>query len=271
MRVPVLTYHSMRIDGASYAENDTVALASDLATIDDAGFRILPLRWVVEMHRRGELAGEGKVVALSCDDGSDFDFFDLPHPVAGPQRSVLNVLRDFAASRPGSTPHITSFVVVSPEARRELDVSCMIGKDWWTDGWWRAAKGSGFMHIANHSWDHNHDALSASFDHGVERGTFRSITTEGLADLEIRDAVHHLRSAVPNPGTALFAYPYGEGSEFLRAHYFPSRGESFGLRGAFADHGGYLVQESDPWNLPRFVFGRDWSSPGALREILAGA
>ena len=61
MKVPVLTYHSMKIHGSAYAENDLVALASDLETIHAHGFRMVPLAHVVAEWRRGggALTGNG--------------------------------------------------------------------------------------------------------------------------------------------------------------------------------------------------------------------
>jgi peptidoglycan/xylan/chitin deacetylase (PgdA/CDA1 family) len=272
MKIPVLTYHSMKIHGTAYADNDLVALAADLEAIDAAGFRMVPLAHVVAEWRRFASAWDGqRIVALTCDDGADFDFADLPHPTAGPQRSVLNILRDFHVRHPASSPHVTSFVIVSPEARTELDRSCMIGRGWWNDSWWHEAAASGFMHIANHSWDHNHDALPQRFSHGVERGTFRSIATRALADAEIRVAQEFLVRRVPHAGNTLFAYPYGERSDYLVAEYFPRFAPELGIAAAFGDGPGYFEADADPWAVPRFIFGRDWKSADGLRDILDGA
>jgi peptidoglycan/xylan/chitin deacetylase (PgdA/CDA1 family) len=272
MKVPVLTYHSMKIHGNAYADNDLVALAADLETIHGRGFRIVPLAHVVAEWRRLPSAWDGqRIVALTCDDGADFDFTDLPHPTAGPQRGVLNILRDFHARHPDASPHVTSFVIASPEARAELDKSCMIGRGWWNDGWWREAAASGFMHIGNHSWDHNHDALPERFSHGVARGTFASIATRAVADAEIRVAQSFLASRVPNPGNTLFAYPYGQHNPYLVDEYFPVHAPQLGLAAAFSDGPGYFEADANPWTVPRFVFGRDWTAPEGLEAILDGA
>ncbi|HZZ94349.1 MAG TPA: polysaccharide deacetylase family protein [Usitatibacter sp.] len=272
MKVPVLTYHSMKIHGNAYADNDLVALAADLETIHARGFRIVPLAHIVAEWVKSPAAWDGqRIVALTCDDGADFDFADLPHPTAGVQRSVMNILRDFHARRRDASPHVTSFVIVSPEARRELDRSCMIGRGWWNDTWWREAAASGFMDIANHSWDHNHDALPERFSHGVARGTFRSIATQELADAEIRVAQSFLERHVPHRGNTLFAYPYGERSEYLVHEYFPRFGPQLGLAAAFGDGPGYFEADANPWAVPRFVFGRDWKGPDGLERLLEAA
>jgi peptidoglycan/xylan/chitin deacetylase (PgdA/CDA1 family) len=269
MRIPILTYHSMKIHGTDYGNNDLVGLASDLETVRARGLRIVALAELVWKWRHSphELEG-GKLVAFTCDDGGDFDFHDLPHPTAGRQRSVLNILRDFATRHRDAKPHITSFVIASPEARVELDKTCMIGRGWWNDAWWRDAAASGLMDIANHSWDHNHEALPERFSHGVERGTFKSIATRGLADTEIRVANEFLRERVPNAGNALFAFPYGQFNDYLVDDYFPAFGEAMGIEAAFSDAPEYLSAESNRWKIPRFVFGRDWNSPEALERIL---
>jgi hypothetical protein len=103
--VPILTYHSMHISGNAYGENDLVALASDLETIASAGYRIEPLVRIVEALVTGDSAFfQKQIIGLSCDDGPDFDFHDLDHPTAGPQRSVLNILRDHGARYQGHPP-----------------------------------------------------------------------------------------------------------------------------------------------------------------------
>ena len=274
MRVPILTYQPMRIDGNDYRQNDLRALAADLRQVTEAGFRIMPLRSVVDAwldDRVGEL--DGKVAAIACDNGADFDYRDLPHPSAGVQRSVINILRDFAAEHPRAQPalNVTSFVIASPEARTLLDATCMIGKGWWTDDWWPAAVASGLVHIANHSWDHNHETLPESFSQGVARGTFLTIDNEKLAEHEIGRAADYLRRHAPNPGAALFAYPYGQPTEYLKREYFPRNGARLGMRAAFTTNPGFFEAECRKWEIPRFLFGRDWSSPEELRLLLESA
>jgi hypothetical protein len=112
MKIPILTYHSMHISGNEYENNDVVALRSDLRQITDSGFEIWPLHTLVSMWLQGSGGGcSSKIIALSCDDGPDFDFRDLVHQTAGPQRSVINVLSDFQAERPRAQPglNLTSF------------------------------------------------------------------------------------------------------------------------------------------------------------------
>ena len=139
MSIPILTYHPMRIHGTDYASNDLVALAADLYILSELGLEIRPLHEVVAQWLASPTALDARpVVALTCDDGSDFDARDLPHPTWGVQRSVLGILSDYrqrhAASQPGL--HITSFVIASPAARAELDRTCMAGLGWWNETWW---------------------------------------------------------------------------------------------------------------------------------------
>ena len=262
----------MNIRGNSYAENDLIALATDLEVIYKLGFQIARLSDLVKHLIQNDAAWfRRRVVVLTCDDGADFDFFDLPHPTAGIQRSVINTLLDFKERRGGSSPHITNFVIVSPAARAELDRTCMIGKGWWTDVWWERAVRSGVMDISNHSWDHNHDALPEAFSMGVTRGTFSSIDTKRLADLEIGRAAEFLRVRIPNPGNALFAYPYGDANEFLMKEYFPKFGAELGIEAAIGDEPNYVGERSNRWRVPRFIAGRDWRAPAQLEGILWGA
>lgn len=114
MAIPILTYHAQNIAGNDYANNDHVAFAEDLRLLTATGWRVVPLHRVVELLSGPDTAWTLKTVAIAFDDGSDFDFEDLPHPVAGMQRSMLNIMRDFLADNPESQPelHATSFVIV---------------------------------------------------------------------------------------------------------------------------------------------------------------
>jgi peptidoglycan/xylan/chitin deacetylase (PgdA/CDA1 family) len=254
--------------------NDHDALAADLEVIEAEGYEVRPLAGLVAAwsNSPASLAGR-KLVALTCDDGSDFDFRDIEHPECGMQRSFLNILRDFHAAHPGSQPglHITSFVVVSPEDRAELDRVCMHGRGWWSDGWWIDAIASGRMDIASHSWDHNHEALSASRFPHVARGVFTSIDTREVADYQIEQAARYLRRNAPNPGARLFAYPYGPHSDYLVREYFPQRWRELAIDAAMGDEPRPWVASSNRWELPRYVHGRDWHEPQDLAKLLRDA
>jgi len=274
LKIPVLTYEPMRIDGNGYGENDLVALASDLRQVTDAGFAIRPLREIVDLWLDGRAADLApRTVAIACDHGADFDYVDLPHPRWGVQRSVFNILRDFAAQRPGAQPglNVTCFAVAGPQARAALDGTCMLGKGWWRDDWWPAAVGSGLIHIANQSWDHNHETLPPGLATGARPGTFRTIDNERLAEHEIGQAAAYLKAKAPNPGTGLFAYPYGDTNEFLLRDYLPRRSRPLGIRAAFTTRAGFLETGCGRWDAPRFMFRRDWSSPEELAAILRAA
>lgn len=262
----------MRIHGNEYPTNDLVAFSRDLHVITECGFQIQPLHTVVNIWSESpDLLGDSPIVALTCDDGSDFDAIDLPHPTWGVQRSVLGILTDHRERHRGSQPHlhVTSFVIVSPCARAELDRTCMVGKGWWNEGWWASAIDSALMGIGNHSWDHNHETLGRPCDGLVPSGTFTSVDSYQAAEFEIRQADEYLRARAPNPAAALFAYPYGETNPFLFGDYLPSYRPALGA--AFTTEPGYLTRKSERWRMPRFMCGRDWTTPEGLREILRRA
>jgi peptidoglycan/xylan/chitin deacetylase (PgdA/CDA1 family) len=274
MRIPVLNYHAMFMSGNDVRTNDHKAFAADLEAIDAEGFEIRPLPDLVQtwLARPRDLEGR-KIVALTCDDGSDFDFRDIEHPDWGPQRSMLNILRDFQAARPGRQPglFITSFVVVSPEDRAELDRLCMLGRGWWNDDWWREAVASGLMGIASHSWDHNHEALSNPRFPNIARGMFTSIDTKEAADYQIEQASRYLWQLAPNPAARLFAYPYGPHSNYLVNEYFPRHGAELRIDACFTDDGMPWTNGANRWEIPRFGHGRDWHEPGELVRLLKDA
>jgi Polysaccharide deacetylase len=268
MRVPVLTYHSNNVGGNDYADNDHVALAADLGRIHDLGFRVVPLARVVDalLGEAPESTVDG-AVAIAFDDGSWFDWHDIDHPTCGPQRAFAGILRDFAA-RTGAAIHATSFVIVSPDARAILDRTCLAGRGWWGDDWWRQAEREGLIAIESHSWDHNHDTLPETARREQEKGTFRSIGTYADADAEIRQANDWLDAHCREPREGLFAYPYGETNDYLVREYFPGHVGVHRVRAAFATEPRPIESSSDRWNLPRYVCGRDWKSADELAALL---
>ncbi len=264
MRVVVLTYHAMNVLGNEYDDNDHIALASDLALIHRLAMPIVRLRQVVDWLDQPRSAPDGPVVALSCDDGPIFDWHDFEHPEFGPQRSFANVLTD-AGGHPAS---MTSFVIVSPGARAELDQKIMGGRDWWHDRWWRQAQASGLLDIENHSWDHNHKLLSGT--DAAASGTFLSIQTEHLASQQIVQASDYLdRQLAPMHQSRLFAYPYGDVNEFLRDEYLPN-GETYQhtVAAGFSTDPEPITSGANRWALPRYVCGAHWRSPAELERLL---
>ena len=270
--IPVLNYHSANIAGSDYATNDHVAFRTDLDLLTDAGWTIRPLHRLVEDTILGRAAPPPKAVALTFDDGTDFDFVDLVHPHHGPQRSLCNLLRDHRSAVGARQPdaHATAFVVVSPDARSELDRRSMIGARWWNDAWWQPAIASGLIGIANHSWDHNHPLVSESAPTGRARGTFASIDDFAAAEAEIARGAEYIRRVATNPAERLFAYPYGEANPFLAEEYFPEHGARIGVDAAFTSKCAPMTEASDRWRLPRLTCGQHWKSPDELRALLRG-
>ncbi|MEP7155232.1 MAG: polysaccharide deacetylase family protein [Betaproteobacteria bacterium] len=276
MAIPVLTYHSQNIDDNEYAGNNHVAFAEDLKLITQSGWTIVPLTKVVELFDRPSPAWPRNMVALSFDDGSDFDYTDLPHPVAGMQRSMLNIMRDFQTVYPSAQPqlHATAFVVVSPDARVILDQTCMLGTRWWNHDWWADAVASGLMDIGSHSWDHCHVTLPEIRQRNQRKGDFWGVDTEADADAQIAASMDFIHSVAPNAGAQLFAYPYGHAVDFLVNEYFPQRflanpGQS--VSAAFSTDPRPITANSNRWNLPRYVCGHDWKSSDDLAAILRDA
>ncbi|MBB5207820.1 polysaccharide deacetylase family protein [Chiayiivirga flava] len=269
MRAAVLTYHSNNVLGHDYAQNDHVALASDLATLAALRIPVVPLQRVVDALDAPHTLPE-RCVALSCDDGSWFDWHDLEHPTLGMQRSFANVLGDAEAARPGVPVHMTSFVIVSPQARAELDRTCLIGRGWWGEEWWQAALDSGRMAIESHSWDHQHDTLAQTAT-GLPGGTFRNVDTQAAADIEILQASAYLDAALPSRRTRLFAYPYGDVGDYLADEYLPLQRARHGLDAAFGTEPIAVHGRSDRWRLGRYVCGQHWNSAETLEALMRDA
>lgn len=268
-RVAVLTYHSININGPDYASNDHVALAADLALLQARGIAIVPLAEAVDALS-GDAPGLARpAVALSCDDGSWFDWHDLEHPTWGPQPSFRRLLGE-ARARSGEALRMSSFVIGSPAARSELDRTCLIGRGWWGDEWWPQAQLDG-IDIENHSWDHNHDTLAETAQRDGRKGGFTQIDTWAEADAEIRQCRDYLWRHCAPQRSRLFAYPYGECNDYLVDDYLPRHGDQHGLSAAFSTEPRPLSAGDNRWRYGRYVCGAHWRSPDELLRLLDDA
>lgn len=256
----------------TYEENDHLALASDLKTIDELGFRVIPLSRVVDWQQ-GKLSDidVSRAVAITLDDGSWFDYYDLDHPTCGVQRSMLNIIKDFnARENPSFKAHATSFVISSPEARSSLDKSCMIGKDWWGDEWWMDAVLSGLMDVECHSWDHVHTELEHVAQQNQIKGDFSKVESFVDAEVQFTRACEYIGHVLGGIRPSLFAYPYGTVSDYVVNEYLPKYQSRHQLTAAFTTEAKAVSKTDNIWLLPRFVFGHDWKSPQGLEKILSG-
>jgi peptidoglycan/xylan/chitin deacetylase (PgdA/CDA1 family) len=264
----ILTYHSQNIAGDESHNNDHVALREDLQRLHAEGLKVAPLDSLAESLDQppGTLSFSGDI-CLTFDDGCDFDVRDIDYPGFGLQRSLLGILQDFisrhgAGAQPGL--HATSFVIASEQARRLIDERSLFGKGWISDDWWGKAADSGLMTIGNHGWDHNHPDLAPVGERAAE---FASVNTKEQCDLQVIEAARFIASR-SGAWPGWFAYPFGESSAYIRESYFPKYAAGHNCHGALGTDPGHVTSSSDRWNLPRYVCGRDWRTPGQLIELL---
>ena len=269
MRCAVLAYHSQNISGNDYRSNDHAALREDLHLLSTLGRRLVSLRTVVDAldSRIPPQAVDG-CITVTCDDGTSFDWYDQKHPYQGMQRSFANVIKDYASLGGFPTPALTAFVIASPVARAEIDRGCYEGNPYNNDSWWPEAAKSGRIAIENHSWDHTHVFVTTIAQREQRKGTFLGVETWEDADAQIRQAADFIDARVAPQRTTLFAYPYGEASDYLVNEYFPRFRSQHRVRAAFTTEPEILTQDSCRWLLPRFVCGAAWCSPQDLERLL---
>jgi peptidoglycan/xylan/chitin deacetylase (PgdA/CDA1 family) len=266
----ILTFHSHNVSGNGYVTNDHVALDRTLAHLSNAGIPVLRLLDVARELRAGTFDTlPGRFACITFDDGSDYDWRDLEFPGHGPQRSMYTILRAHSRSLLGLAwirrARATTFVIASAEARREIAAQALGDANLMGDSWWHAAQRSGLMDVGTHGWNHVHPAVSelSSQPDLVER--FDRISDEAQARLQVDRAFDSIHAVAGGDAARLFAYPYGQVSEFIATHYLPAQNR---IVAAVAAEPKPVLASSDPWRLPRHVCGHDWKSEDDLRSLL---
>jgi len=284
MRSLILTYHSHHMAGSDYASNDHVALQTDLPLLGEAGYHIVPLAELVDRFRaeqsgRTTRAQDTPCVAITFDDGPEYDAVDYLHPTLGLQRSFLGILQDFAQSAAGKVQAdigATSFVIACPAARKVMEETTRSGPYYlhagaMNDDWWSGAIDSGLMAIANHSWDHLHPALTRVAHSRQAKADFTQVDNPGDADAQILAAAKYIDDRTGGRASPFFAYPFGQYNAFLVEEYFPGNRSRIGIEAAVTVDGRPLRTTDSIWTLPRFSCGYNWTTPGELRELLRTA
>jgi peptidoglycan/xylan/chitin deacetylase (PgdA/CDA1 family) len=261
--VAVLCYHGLNAPRRGYENNDHDALEADLAMMRAMNVPIVRAQQIVQALRAGRLRDIAGSVAITMDDGPNVDWHDYHGEDLGHLKSMIRILREHDATG-------TSFVIASPDARNELDKTCIAGRGDWSDVWWRSAVEEGVLEIGNHSWDHNHVMLSARLFPETSAGDFFSTDTFERAEAQVARAQEHIVRTAGSQAGRLFAYPYGHVPRYLASEYLPLHGPRLGIEAAFSTAGTYVQQSTSPWEIPRFVCGEHWKTPKEFGAILRG-
>ena len=180
MKAAILTYHSQNIAGSETGNNDHVALAADLDALHAAGYQFVSLATLIaSIYTDISLASDKPVICLTFDDGCDYDVRSLEFPGHGLQTGLLQIMEDFveqhgAHAQPGL--HATSFVIASPDVRKQIDRNSLFGRNHLSDDWWSKAESHPLLSIGNHGWDHNHPDLE---EESYPRGGFKVVGDQG--------------------------------------------------------------------------------------------
>jgi peptidoglycan/xylan/chitin deacetylase (PgdA/CDA1 family) len=159
----------------------------------------------------------------------------------------------------------TSFVIASSEARREIAGQALGDAGLMSDSWWSAAQRSGLMDIGTHGWNHVHPAVSEMASRPQLTERFDLIDNEADARQQVDRAFEAIHDKAGGAAGRIFAYPYGQVSEFIATRYLPAQNR---IVAAVAAEPKPVHASSDPWRLPRYVCGHDWKSEDDLRSLL---
>lgn len=273
LKIPILTYHSARGHELVYATNDHVALEEDLQTIRRLGFAVVPLRAIVGFLRSEiDLAEDLKLVGLSFDDGANWDWYDFDLPGAPFLKGMRRILDEAGAHADAKwpPPRAVSFVIASPEARTQIDARAFAARGDFRDEWWSSAARGDLIAIGNHSWDHTHTAVDRVAQRNQQKGTFLGVDTYADANAQLRMAEEYIDRVTGGRSCRMFAYPYGEATDYLATEYLPQFEREHRLRAAFTIAADYATRSTSRWRIPRFSFGEHWRSPRELERILLG-
>ena len=268
----ILTFHSHNVSGNGYATNDHVALDRTLDLLHQLHVPVLRLLNVARDLRNGIFdALPQRFACITFDDGSDYDWRDLAFPGHGPQRSMYAILRAHSRSLLGlawlKRAHATSFVIASPDARREIASQALGDAGLMSDSWWRAAQRSDLMDIGTHGWNHVHPAVSEMAARPAQVERFDRIDGDADAEQQVTRAFEAIRRKAGGAAGQLFAYPYGQVSEYLANRYLPAQSA---IVAAVSAEPKPLQSDTDPWRIPRYVCGPDWSDDAGLEALLRG-
>ncbi|MCF6300110.1 MAG: polysaccharide deacetylase family protein [Proteobacteria bacterium] len=264
--VPILTYHASNVYGDEYANNDHVALEQDLMSLHDLGYKIIPLKWIAQWlddERDITLVGS-KLVAISCDDGLDLEFFDGNYFDYGKQISFYNILSDFLKKiGKENQPHacITSFVIASPKARKIIDSKSLQSQNLMNDSWWLDACKTGLFSIENHSWDHYHPDIYPEKNSG-----FMKVNDKKSCNQQLVQSKNYINQIIKPYSSCLFAYPWGQFSDYLAHHFFQAESSQHGIKAAFTCEPKPVTKKTNKWLIPRFVCGNHWKTKEQLKH-----
>ncbi|MEE9345887.1 MAG: polysaccharide deacetylase family protein [Methylococcales bacterium] len=270
LKIPVLAYHSANIAGNDYHNNDHTALSHDLETINRLGYQIIPANWLVDwLAGRRDLDQTEYYVVLTFDDGVSLDFHDWVHPEHGLQKSFFNILKQFSLNHPKQQPnvHASSFVIASRQARENIQEKALSGHPLLSDDWWIDAEKTPFLSIENHSLDHNHPDCEITAQKDGITGSFGVIDSYDECDQEVRQASEFIHGLIERK-SLLYAYPWGQYSEYIANEYFPDFQYEHHIKAAFTTEPETVHSQTNQWLIPRYVCGEQWKSPEQLIQII---
>ena len=155
MRAYVLTYHSGNVAGNDYATNNLVALGAR-SRAAPRSLAFLSCRCATSSRRSSRARRRAAARASRGADARRRARFRLRRSRASIPRAAAFRADGARAARARARRalHATSFVIASPDARRQIADARDAGLTWIGEHWWAAAVASGRFDIGNHGWDH---------------------------------------------------------------------------------------------------------------------
>ncbi len=124
------------------------------------------------------------------------------------------------------------------------------------------------MSIECHSWDHVHPGVGTVAQREQLKGDFSAVDNLADCTAQVERAGTYIAHRLGGRRPRLFAYPWGQASDYIMETYLPEYRRQHGFRAAFTGEPVPVERGMNRWSLPRFICGRDWDSPETLAALL---
>src|SRR5690606_17795625 len=98
---------------------------------------------------------------------------------------------------------------------------------------------------------------------------FIAIASATDCDVQVAKAGDFIQQKLNGLRPTLFAYPWGQASDYMLQEYMPGHQSRHQFRAGFSIEPHSVSKDDELWFLHRFVCGRDWKPPEELINLIS--